>query len=291
MSRVIPASDLTRQLSNAYRPIGLSGPDLMSHSAIAQAPALADSKPAPQRAVPTPATLRRVWISVLIGISGIGGIGAFGAAQASRPLVTEDASVKLISECESDSYGGTLSEPHSAGIRTLLTQVSCGVGLRTELAMGYSELRQGDGTKRSLFIGGKTSLTEARDDHGGLSLAYGAPAVHEAGAGTHLGDLYATLAGSTPLAAELMLHMNLGWTGSHENSPHTTRWAAALDRGYSDSLHLAVETFADDHDHRPWLQLDASQKLGESMSLNASYGRQSHRTGARAVTLGFIVAL
>jgi hypothetical protein len=152
-------------------------------------------------------------------------------------------------------------------------------------------LRGGNGIKRSLFVAGKTSLTEPRDDEGGLSLSYGAPAERETGSGMRLGDVYATLVGSTPLAAQLMLHANIGWTGSHQNSRNTTRWSAALEHAVSEKLHLTAEAFADDHDHRPWLQIDVLQKVGERLSLNGSYGRQFTGSGARAITLGFVVAL
>ena len=252
-------------------------PFTMSHP---QTPA--HGEPESNVSIVTPRAVPRGLILVMLGIAAI------GAAEASRPLATEDAAVKVKGECESDSYAGHVTAPGDRGIRARLTQVSCGIGLRTEMALGYSDLRDGGDTKRSLLVAGKTALTDARDDGGGLSLAYGAPAVHEAGAGTHLGDVYATLAGSIPVAARFMLHGNLGWTGSHGNSPNTTRWAAALEYAGGVGLHLGAEAFADDHDHRPWLQIDASQKVGERMSLNASIGRQLQGSGARAVTLGVV---
>jgi len=217
------------------------------------------------------------------------GAAMFGPAQAGRPLTTEDAPVQAQGECQVDSFWGRLISQTDGATRTLSTQLTCGVGLRTQLALGYSDSRPEREGTRSVLVAGKTSLTEPREDSAGLSIAYGAPAERTAGSPTRMGDAFVTLACTLPLTAKLLTHANLGWTGSHDNRSNTTRWALALESAVRDNLSLVAETFADDHDRKPWLVAGLSQKLGENISINASYGGQTRGAGRRTSTLGFIV--
>lgn len=212
-----------------------------------------------------------------------------GAVVAGRPLVTEDAAVQANGECTLDSYWARVRSGDDGTPRTLSSQFTCGGSWQTQWAVGYSDSRLGADTTRSLLLAGKTALIEPRDDGPGLSIAYGAPAERAAGSPTRIGDVFATLAGTLPVGTGLLLHGNLGWTGSHPSASNTTRWALAFEQVVGQDLHLVAETFADDHDHRPWLQAGVSTALGERLSINASYGRQVRGAGAQAITLGFVV--
>ena len=212
-----------------------------------------------------------------------------GPAQAGSPLVTEDAPVQARGECQVDASWGRLASRSDGATRTLSTQLSCGVGLRTQLALGYSDTRQQHDSTRSVLVAGKTSLTGPSEDGAGLSIAYGAPAERTAGSPTRMGDAFATLAGTLPLTAQLLTHANVGWTGSHGNRSNTTRWALALEWALRDNLSLVAETFADDHDRKPWLAAGVSQKLSDTTSINASYGGQTRGAGRHTGTVGFTV--
>ena len=102
-------------------------------------------------------------------------------------------------------------------------------------------------------------------------------------------QLYATLATTAPLTTTLSTHLNLGWTGAVHPHCSTTRWAFALEQAVTDDLHLVAEAFADDRGRWPWLQAGGWAALNRQVSLNASYGRKTHGSGASALTLGVTV--
>ncbi len=59
------------------------------------------------------------------------------AAQAGRPLATEDAGVLDAGSCEFEAFAATERATASPVLRSHAFQVGCGVGARTQLALGF----------------------------------------------------------------------------------------------------------------------------------------------------------
>lgn len=109
--------------------------------------------------------LRPEAAALLVGLTLAG-----GAAQAGRPLITEDAGVLGRAECE---WEGFLARSHDAGLRSRdwSTQVGCGIGWRSQIALGYGESRVAGLRVRAVGLGGKTGLFTSADEATTVTLA------------------------------------------------------------------------------------------------------------------------
>jgi hypothetical protein len=90
-------------------------------------------------------------------------------AWAGRPLVTEDAGVLAGSVCEWESFSARQLDP-SVTLGT--TQIGCGIGSNTQLAVGTSRERNADTASRYTILAGKTAVGNGGDDLPRMAVAY-----------------------------------------------------------------------------------------------------------------------
>jgi hypothetical protein len=77
-----------------------------------------------------------------------------GAALAGRPLATEDADYLESGKCEAEGFVAQVKPSGLASTNGWTLQGSCGVGLRTQVALAYSHSRSDGVTGSGLLLGG-----------------------------------------------------------------------------------------------------------------------------------------
>lgn len=228
--------------------------------------------------------LSRPWVSSLL--LAVCSMGLAQNAGAGRPFSTEDAGVLDPSACEWENVAERSRRPGEARLSAASTQIGCGLGLRSQLAVNLGQLR---GVERVsvLGLGGKTGLWEA--DGGALTLAW-TSSWSKARSGPREWDgLMAQLVYSKELEGGWNLHANLGRSYNRPERRSVSTWGLLAERQLSEDWDLGAELFAEGS-QRPGLGLGTRWRPLEGWTLDASLGRGSHHRGEareRYFTLGF----
>jgi len=213
---------------------------------------------------------------------------ACGSAHAGRPLVTEDAGVLERGDCEFEAIGSRLSVS-GASARTAQLQLSCGVGLQTQIQGSLAATSLEGDRSTQAAVSAKTSLRELTDEQAGFTLAYSFAGSKP----TDLGWRYdlTTLFGvvTVPVRKDLLLHGNLGASYSRVERQTSAIWAGAVEwlRIAESAFDAMVESFGTQRDPL-WLNLGIRYTVvPERFSVNVSYGAQGGSERAKLATLGF----
>ncbi len=208
-------------------------------------------------------------------------------ALAGRPLVTEDADVLEPHHCEWESFGLRAKAPGLEAAHGGSTQFGCGVGLRSQVALGLSRSRADGDTAHGLALSGKTQILPRTDDQPlGLTLAWGATWLRSSGGGTHHDATNLTLVATRAWAPGLLTHANLGWVRDVPAAQDTIGWNLAIEKSLDHGVDVMAEVFDDDRQRHPWLGTGLRWTFREDLSVNASLAQQTS-TRERQVTLGF----
>lgn len=209
-------------------------------------------------------------------------------ASTGRPLVTEDADVLALGECEVE--GALLrgsAEGTTANERTF--QFGCGIGRSTQLALNVATIKSGGLRERGVALLGKTSVWN-NDAGAALSVAWGLTWDRAAGdPWQHTGGQL-NLAYSRPTFADMTLHANLGHSRDRVANERSTSWGLAVEHEGFAGLAPMAELFGDDRS-APWWNLGLRwAPVSDRLFVDASYGRQISAGKPTLVTLGFKVA-
>lgn len=215
--------------------------------------------------------------------------GAATTAHAGRPLATEDADFLDAGACEWESFAAHTRTSGEASARGGTTQLGCGVGLRTQVALAYSRARSDGATASGWLLGGKTGLLPREGEQTGLTLAWGLTAAREPGQSMKHELSYLNLVATRSFVEGLTGHANLGWLRSESAHASTTTWNLALEKAVGHGVDLMGEVYGDDRT-RPWLGLGLRWAASERLSLNASWATQHDTPRQRLATLGFKLA-
>lgn len=209
------------------------------------------------------------------------------AAWAGRPLVTEDAGLLAKSECEWESFLGRQANPKVA---LGATQVGCGIGGNTQLALGASRESYAGTASNYALLAGKTAFGTTDEALPRLAVAY---ALQSGRVQTdYLDYTNAEIKGvlSVPYGAWL-LHANAGLLHSHQDHTNRVTWAVAAERpGAIGQLDLMGEIYGDNK-NSPWVQVAARwTAIPDKLSFDVSYGVHASSTRERLATLGMKLA-
>ena len=209
------------------------------------------------------------------------------AAIAGRPMATEDAGVLEASDCELESFIGANRPRGGPTERVLSLQVGCGVGAHSQVAVAIARASAEGDAVRSLTLLGKTALNPGAEDSAPkLALAWALGADSARGGLKHESSALNAVV-SWPLHEEVSLHLNLGWGHSAADKQSTTSWAAGVEHHVRDDLDLTAETFGNDRDASPWVQVGLRWAVKpEKFYVDTSYGVQTGGERGKAVTLG-----
>ena len=209
------------------------------------------------------------------------------AAWAGQPLATEDAAVLSRSDCEFESSLRRQTERGAASSSGAAVKLGCGIGWRSQVALGLDAERSGGRTDQGLKLGGKTALNEAAAGQPAFTLAWELAAARPAGGSLALEDTSALAVTTLTLRPALQLHANLGWSRSRSQRRSSTLWAVAVEQAASDRLDLMAEVYASDRDPAPWMAAGLRWALvPDKLSIDASAGLQASSARARRITLG-----
>lgn len=172
------------------------------------------------------------------------------ACHAGRPLATEDADILEPRDCEWEYFVARESASASPSVKGWTTQVGCGIGLSTQVALAYARARAQGLTAQGLVLVGKTGLKERKGDSLGLTLAWTLGAEKVPGSSHELTQL--NLVATKELAENLTGHANLGWARSEFACASSTTWNVATEYSLGAGVDLMAEYYDDDRS-KPWL--------------------------------------
>jgi hypothetical protein len=208
-------------------------------------------------------------------------------AWAGRPLVTEDAGVLAQKQCEWESFLGRQTEP---GVTLGATQIGCGIGGNTQVALGTSYERTAQGTSTYTILAGKTAFGSGNEALPRMALAYTLLSGREQT--DYLNYTSAEIKGvlTVPYGAWL-LHANAGLLHSHQDHASVATWAIAAERPNAiGRIDLMGEIYGDNK-NSPWLQVAARwAAIPEKLYFDASYGIHAGGTHSHLATIGMKLA-
>ncbi|WP_396270661.1 hypothetical protein [Ideonella sp.] len=209
------------------------------------------------------------------------------AAMAGRPMATEDAGVLEASDCELESFVGANRPAGGPTERVLSLQVGCGVGGQSQVAVAVARASADSENVRSVTLLGKTALNpKAEDTAPTFALAWALSADSARGGLKHEGTALNSVM-SWPVHEKVSLHLNLGWSHSASDKQSTTTWSGGIEHHVRDDLDLTAETFGNDRDASPWVQVGLRWAVQpEKFYIDTSYGVQTGGERSKAVTLG-----
>jgi len=208
-------------------------------------------------------------------------------AWAGRPLVTEDAGVLAETECEWESFLGRQTEPK---VTLGATQIGCGIGSNTQVALGTSRERDAHTGSNYTTLSGKTAFDNADYALPRVALAYTLLGGREQT--DYLNYISAEIKGVLTIPfGSWLLHANAGLLHSHQEHASRVTWAVAAERlGAIGSLDLMGEIYGD-NENSPWVQVATRwTAIPGQLYFDASYG--IHTSGARShmATVGMKLA-
>jgi hypothetical protein len=202
---------------------------------------------------------------------------AAASAWAAGPLVAAGADVAPPGDCQVELGVYTQHERVASSTAQRSAIGECGIGLRSQLTLTYSTSRQDDSDRRSVSLGGLTSLWRAQGEgpQAGVSIAWAVTrAQPENGTWAHDSASWAAVA-TVPMAP-LLLHANLGRLREAEDGTRSATWNLAAE--WVDALphtDFTLEGYGDDRSGG-WMQAGARwYVVPEKFSVFASLARQA----------------
>lgn len=235
----------------------------------------------------------------LVGALALAACVAWPAsAWAGRPALTEDAGVLARGDCELETFVGRQTSSQEPTLRGGSLQLGCGIGAGHQIALAATVLRSDGQSQRGLSLLGKLALGEAGGAGGAgeaaasFALAWGLQALrHPQASSYHHESSSLTGVATVPLTTALRLHANLGWSHGKTTRHSSTGWALALEQTAAPGLDLLAETFANDRDKSPWIQLGLRwAALPDKLFLDGSLGQQTSGLRPRLFTVGMKAA-
>ncbi|CAN7753296.1 hypothetical protein LJR290_006829 [Variovorax sp. LjRoot290] len=204
---------------------------------------------------------------------------------AGRPFTTEDAGVIADGACELESFGAYVRPRHEPSERGGWSQVGCGIGFDTQLAVGAGRFKSGGGSNTVAALGGKTALRPLSDDSVGVTLAYVLEGLRSSGQHMRHAGSAAALVVSIP-NGRTIVHANLGVARNHLEGKTVGTYALAVERLGERGLDVGLEVFGQGSE-RPWIGTGARYALrAEKLFVDFSFAVQTGDAHARKLTVG-----
>lgn len=215
---------------------------------------------------------------------------AASPAIAGRPFATEDAGVLAAGDCELEAYALRQTARDAPRETGWWVQPECGVGFRTQLAAGGGRTKVESARFTAAALSGKSWLRELTDERTGVALAYAVGGEKVPGGGfKHEATALAAVV-SSPVAKDLLLHANAGWSRPESARLNSTIWALALERTGAAGLDVGAEVYGDDRT-APWLGVGARYGLSaEKLFVDVSWAVQADSARTRLITVGLKLA-
>ena len=209
---------------------------------------------------------------------------------AGRPFSTEDAGVLEQGQCELESAYSHSKAKHDSAAQEWTVQPSCGLGLASQLGVGYGQDWQSGVANRSQWLAGKTSLKAVTESEWGAALAYSVKRAQAQGDVYRLSETTLNGVVSMPFGDNL-IHANLGWSKPRDGSVQAMTWGVAWERtSIFGPVDAGLELVGDNHSART-AQLGVRWNIiPEQLTLDASLGQQINPERTRTATAGVKVS-
>jgi len=211
-------------------------------------------------------------------------------AQAGRPLQTDDAGVLDRGACEVEGAAASL-KLSGVSARDSSLQLSCGVGMSTQLALAASHASTDGSSADGIEINGKTELWKGKpvkdDQAAALALGYAVASAKVAGSSWQHAATEFNLIYSRPFAGDLTLHANLGHSRDEIANTGSTTWGLAFEHAGFGAWAPMAEVFGDDRDAAWWNVGLRFTAIPDKFFVDASYGRQMTGGAPTLWTVGF----
>lgn len=205
-------------------------------------------------------------------------------AHAARPFVTEDAGVLDRGSCEFEASYGRTRQKGSATQRRWWLQPVCGVGLRTQIAIGGGASSAGGLRSKGLGVLGKTWLITPSDAGPNLAIVYGASMGREPGERWRHDAKLLNLAGTWRFG-ESSFGVNLGWARDVIGRSNSTTWSLGWERPVAEGLEAGIDLYGDDRE-APWVNVGLRWAVKDGVWLDAALSQQTNAARARALNVG-----
>jgi hypothetical protein len=211
---------------------------------------------------------------------------AWSSAQATRPMVVDDAAITSPGNCQVESW-----TQRTASQTEYWTMPACNVAGAWELAAGLGRIGpNGPGAAyRSGVVQAKTVFRPLQKNDWGIGLTV----ANQFRQGTGVaGDLSVLVPVSVSLLGDrVLVHTNVGWLHAHANGQNDGFWATGAEWAVHPQLTLALETYGTGRGHG-FVQAGARWTLiPDRLALDAGVGSRSGRPGAEQyLTFGLTFA-
>ncbi|CAN7769689.1 hypothetical protein LJR084_007540 [Variovorax sp. LjRoot84] len=206
-------------------------------------------------------------------------------AWAGRPFTTEDAGVLAGGDCELETFAAHVRARPDPSERGGWSQVGCGIGFDTQLAVGAGRFRSGDERSTVVALVGKTALRPLTEDSVGVTLAYALEGLRHSGQGMRRAGTAAALVVSVP-HGRILMHANLGVARKHLEGKTVGTYALAVERLGDQGLDVGLEVYGEGSE-RPWFGTGARYAIRpEKLFGDFSFAVQSGDSRARKLTVG-----
>lgn len=204
-------------------------------------------------------------------------------AQAGHPLVSETPDALESGSCQVEFQQARVKARDTAAETGSDLQFSCGLGLRSQVAIGTTSVRSAGERSDSYRLVGKTALFAAEDGQTGVGLRYGASWLQTPGANTEWVDSTVLLVVTREVANGVLAHANLGLRRDRVLRQSTRLWSVGVES--TDTLSFAADLFGEQRD-KPWASVGAGWRPSKDSLISVAYALQHGESKAKAVSLG-----
>ncbi len=208
------------------------------------------------------------------------------SAHAGRPLATEDAGILNKSECEWESFGAR-STSEGISVNVINTQVACGVGADTQLAVSAGRASSQGVSSNIYTLNAKTEVFKVKDSTA-VTVAYGLIGTKAPGEGNRLSGLFVNGVVTQPVTDKITLHGNLGWNQDRSTADRTvtTSWNFAGEYAAGGGVDVVAEVYGDDRSKGANLGTGLRWQATKDVSLNGSLAISTAKPREKLLTVG-----
>lgn len=169
------------------------------------------------------------------------------------------------------------------------TQLSCGVGLSTEIDLIYGEAHTAGLTAHSVTLEGKTGLIERKNGGIGLTVTWTISGFKKHNQEFKHDFTQLTLVATQEVMKDVTWHANLGWLRNQIDHQNLATWNLAGEYAVGSGVDLVGEFYGEEH-RKPWWRVGTRWQATEALSLNAGFDMQSENPRIRQWSVGFRIA-
>jgi hypothetical protein len=206
------------------------------------------------------------------------------SAWADRPLVSETADAIDKGACQIEAALARSSLGKAPSIRTAGGIFSCGIGISTQLAAGWSRDSGGGESASNALLGGKTNLVPIAEGSFAFGVAYTLLSSNASGSWRREETAITALA-TREIAKDVLFHANLGWQRARAQRGHVNNTLWSLGVETVGETWFSGDLFGDDRT-KPTASIGIGQQFAPNFSANVAYALGFEKPRAKQLSVG-----